>query len=77
MRSLIKNYAVEGKVGGKPNGQFYLTKKAVEDVSYEIINTHLGYTGSKLSNFVNERLPQLWKHFDILNKGYLLVEEAP
>jgi hypothetical protein len=46
MRSLIKNYAVEGKLNGKPNGQFYLTKKAVEDVSFEIVNTHLGYKGS-------------------------------
>ena len=77
MRSLITRYAVEGKVNGKPNGQFYLTKNAVADVSYEIVNTHLGYKGKKLDNFVQSRLPKLWKHFDILHKNYLLVEEAP
>jgi hypothetical protein len=77
MRSLISKYAVEGKINGKPNGQFYLRKNAVSDVSYEIVNTHLGYKGKKLDDFVQSRLPKLWKHFDILNKGYLLVEEAP
>jgi hypothetical protein len=29
MRNLIKNYALEGKTDGKPNGHFYLTKDAV------------------------------------------------
>ena len=52
MRSLIKNYAVEGKVKGKPNGQFYLTKNAVSDAAYEIVNTHLGYKGRKLDKYV-------------------------
>lgn len=74
---MIQNYAVEGKVNGKPNGQFYLTKNAVADVAYEIVNTHLGYKGKKLDKFVKSKLPKLWKHFDILNKKYLLVEEAP
>ena len=52
MRSLISKFAVEGKVNGKPNGQFYLTKNAVADVSYEIVNTHLGYKGKQLDDFV-------------------------
>lgn len=52
MRSLISKYAVEGKVNGKPNGQFYLLKKAVADVSYEIVNNLLGYKGKKLDDFV-------------------------
>ena len=52
VRSLISNYAVEGRVNGKPNGQFYLTKNAVADVSYEIVNTHLGFKGKKLDKFV-------------------------
>ena len=77
MRSLISKYAVEGRVNGKPNGQFYLTKNAVSDAAYEIVNTHLGYKGRKLDKYVQSRLPKLWKHFDILNKKYLLVEEAP
>ncbi len=46
MRSLISKYAVEGRVNGKPNGQFYLQKKAVADASYEIVNNLLGYKGA-------------------------------
>ena len=57
MRSLISKYAVEGKINGKPNGQFYLKKNAVSEVSYEIVNTHLGYKGKKLDDFVQSRLP--------------------
>ena len=46
VRSLITKYAVDGRVNGKPNGQFYLQKKAVSDASYEIVNNLLGYKGA-------------------------------
>lgn len=52
MRSLISKYAVEGRVNEKPNGQFYLQKKAVADASYEIVNNLLGYKGAKLDAYV-------------------------
>ena len=54
-----------------------MQKKAVSDASYEIVNNLLGYKGAQLDSYVKEKLPKLWKHFDILNKNYLLVEEAP
>jgi hypothetical protein len=57
MRSLISKYAVEGKVNGKPNAQFYLQKKAVADASYEIVNNLLGYKGAKLDSYVQKKLP--------------------
>lgn len=41
------------------------------------MRTHLGYTGDKKKNFIDTNLARCWKHFDVLNKGYLIVEEAP
>lgn len=77
MRSLIQNYALEGKVGNGPTGQFYLDKNGVAAVAEEVVRSHLGYTGEKKQNFISTNLARCWKHFDVLKKNYLLVEEAP
>lgn len=77
MRSLIQNYALEGKVGNGPTGQFYLDKNGVAAVAEEVVRSHLGYKGEKKQNFISTNLDRCWKHFDVLNKNYLLVEEAP
>ena len=77
MRSLIQNYALEGKAANSPPGQFYLDKNGVAAAAEEVVRTHLGYTGEKKANFISTNLARCWKHFDVLNKGYLLVEEAP
>lgn len=66
MRSLIKTYSIEGRnEAGSPNGQFYLTKKDVEKVSNEVVGTHFGFTCDKKKKYIDSRLPQLWKHFDV------------
>jgi hypothetical protein len=54
MRSLIKNYAVEGRKadGSGPNGQFYLTKSAATDAATEVVGSHFGWKGEKRDNYV-------------------------
>lgn len=55
MNSLIRNYAVEGKLedGSGPNGQFYLTKNGAKEVAQSVVEQHFGWTGDKRDKFVN------------------------
>lgn len=55
MNSLIRNYAVEGKLedGSGPNGQFYLTKNGATEVAQSVVEQHFGWTGDKRDKFVN------------------------
>ena len=77
MESLIKKYAVEGNTNGSPNGQFYITRPALENVAKEVIGTHLKMTGEELEAFAQSRVPKLWSHFDVLNEGFLDVAKVP
>lgn len=78
MRSLISKYSIEGRGDdGAPNGQFYLRRGDVENVSNEVVGTHFGFKGEKRQKFINERLPKIWNHFDVNNQGYLTVERVP
>jgi len=52
MRSLIINYALEGKTDGAPNQHFYLTKNGIQSISREIVGTHFGWTGAKRDDYV-------------------------
>jgi hypothetical protein len=78
MRSVIQNYAVEGKLadGSGPNGEFYLTRSAAEEVSKAVVKQHFGWTGEKNSSFVKSQLEKLWPHIDVLNEGFIDVEKA-
>ena len=42
LRSIIKNYAIEGSNNGKPSGIFYVDKNAYKRLCSEVINTHMG-----------------------------------
>ena len=55
MRSLIKNYAVEGKKddGSGPNGHFFLTRSAAAEAANEVVGSHFGWKGEKRNNYVN------------------------
>lgn len=52
MNSLIMKYALEGKSNGGPNGQFFMTKDAMESVTDEVVGTHLGFTGAQKDKWV-------------------------
>lgn len=78
MRSLAKNYAVEAvDADGNPNGNFFLTKDLARNAAYEIVGTHLGYTGDKADAFVNANFDRAWEHADLLKNGFLTVTEGP
>lgn len=77
MKSLIKTYALEGRDADGPTGKFYLRESDFYKVSQEVVNTHLGFTGAKLTDYLNEHVPRVFHHFDNIGKGYLVVEEAP
>jgi hypothetical protein len=78
MRSVISSYALEGRSeDGNPTGKFYLTTKEFYNVGKEVVNTHLGFSGSKLSSYLDEYVPSVYGHFDNTNKGYILATEAP
>ena len=77
MNSLISRYSLEGNTGGKPNGQFYLTKEAAKAVSQEVVTTHLGFTGKKRDDFLNQKFERLWKEYDNIDEGFLDVSRVP
>lgn len=77
MRSVIKNYALEGRGPDGPTGKFYLDLKALYAVGEEVVRTHIGYTGAKNKAYLDEHLPNIFKHLDINNQGYIIVEKAP
>ena len=77
MNSLISRYSLEGNVGGKPNGHFYLNKEGALAVSKEVVNTHLGMNGKKREQYIAPRFNQIWSHFDVNSDGFLEVERMP
>lgn len=77
MRSLIKNFSIEGNTNGKGNGEFYITKEACFDVAKEVVSTHHGFGTYKTKDYLDEHFEKLWKHHDVLNEGFLDVAKAP
>lgn len=66
MRSVILNYALEGRGDdGKPNGKFFLDQNALYKVGEEVVRTHIGYTGSKNKAYLDQYVPNIFKHFDV------------
>lgn len=77
MRSLINNYSVEGQTNGHPNGHFYLTKDSVDDVSREVVKTHLGMTSDAADTYVKKNSGELFNHHDVNRNGFLESTEVP
>ena len=49
MRSMITNYAHEGKTdGGQPSGTFWMSEATADAASMEVLATHKGLTGTEL-----------------------------
>lgn len=71
MNSIIGAYSVEGNNEGTPTGQFYLTKKAGENISKEVVQTHLGFTGKKRDDYVRENFPDIWNKLDVNGDGVI------
>lgn len=77
MRSVINTYALEGRSDNGPTGKFYLDLPQLYKVGEEVVRTHIGYTGAKNKNYLDEYLPSIFRHLDVNNQGYIIVEKAP
>jgi hypothetical protein len=66
MRSMIENYAIEGKnKDGSPNGQFFLTEAGTRTAAAEVLGTHKGMKGDVLAKYLTTYFPRSWAHFDV------------
>lgn len=88
MRSMIKNYAHEQrtqieelddgtKIGGEPTGSFWMGKKDMFRAAKEVLGTHKGLSGDKLSSYLDTYFDRAWENFDVNGKGAVEVIKAP
>jgi hypothetical protein len=80
MRSMIANYAVEAKTpktdsddGGAPTGKFWMTKTGAYAAAQEVLSTHKGLEGAKLSTYLDTYFNKAWGHFDVNQVGKIEV----
>ena len=78
MRSMISNYAREGKTeDGEPNGVFSLTEASTRAAAAEVLATHKKLSGAALKDYLAEYFPRTWAHYDVNKEGAIGVEVAP
>merc|ERR1719446_1620756 len=83
MRSMIMNYADEGKLcdeegkNCKPTGVFTLTEAAVRAASAEVLATHKGMKGAAGKEYLATYFPRTFAHFDVNKEGRVGVEVLP
>ena len=84
MRSMIENYAVEEKTpktdtdaGGLPTGKFWMTKSGAYAAAQEVLATHKGLKGDKLSKYLDTYFNKAWGHFDVNVVGKIEVIKMP
>jgi len=78
MNSLLSKYALEFKdEAGEPSGKFYMDKKGTRAAATEVVGTHFGYTGEKLTSYVDGKMSTLWPHYDVLSEGYVDADRVP
>jgi len=54
MRSLIENYAIEGRTDDEPNGNFVLSREGALAVAKEVVGTHFGWTGEQRDQYAKD-----------------------
>jgi hypothetical protein len=78
MRSMIENYAHEGKnKDGSPNGQFWMTEALTKAAATEVLGTHKGLKGAELTKYLGTYFPRSWAHFDVNRVGQVEVIKMP
>jgi hypothetical protein len=89
MRSMIQNYALEGKLchedeDGKPikdtcvpNGKFFVNKKYAKVAASEVLATHKGLTGDASKGYLDTYFEKAWGHFDVNRVGVIEVIKMP
>merc|ERR1719326_1597048 len=83
MRSVYKNYALEGKTDPKddsepkPTGKFTLDETQAKALATEVLGTHKGLTGANLKNYMDTYWAKAWGHFDVNKSGSIEAIRAP
>ena len=78
MRSMIMNYAREGKnEDGSPNGVFTMTEAQARGASAEVLGTHKKMSAAEVKEYLNTYFPRTWDHFDVNNSGEIEVIKMP
>ena len=83
MRSVYKNYALEGKTPdddpnpGVPTGKFTLDETQAKALATEVLGTHKGLSGANLANYMNTYWAKAWGHFDVNKSGAIEAIRAP
>ena len=78
MRSMIMNYAREGKnEDGSPNGVFTMTEAQARGASAEVLGTHKKMSAAEVKEYLNTYFPRTWAHFDVNKQGFVGVEVMP
>ena len=88
MRSMITKYAHEKrtsieelddgtKVGGEPTGSFWMGKKDMYRAAKEVLGTHKGLSGDKLSSYMDTYFDRAWDNFDVNKEGKIEVIKMP
>ena len=88
MRSMLKKYAFEKrtpieelddgtKIGGEPTGSFWLAKKDMMYAAKEVLGTHKGLSGDKLSSYLDTYYDRAWENFDPNGEGEIEVIKCP
>jgi len=88
MRSMVKKYAFEkrtpiemledgSKIGGEPTGSFWMGKTDMMYAAKEVLKTHKGLTGEKLSSYLDTYFDKAWDNFDVNADGSVEVVKSP
>ena len=86
MRSVIRNYALEGKDKKKgkdgeevevPNGKFFLDEVQSKALATEVLTTHKGLSGANLKKYLDTYWTKSWGHFDVNQTGMIDAAAAP
>ena len=78
MRSMIMNYAREGKnEDGSPNGVFTMTEAQTRGASAEVLGTHKKMSAAETKEYLTTYFPRTWAHFDVNKTGAVGVEVLP
>ena len=79
MRSMISNYALEGRDGktGEPTGVFTLNESGAKAAAQEVLATHKNLKGPELSKYMDTYWGKAWGHFDVNRVGSIEVIKAP
>ena len=78
MNSIIKTYAIEMKdEHGDPTGHFFLNKDGARRISDEVVHTHFQYDDKQTNEYLAEKFPETFTHFDVNNDNLIEVERMP